>query len=285
MTSTDPLQERVEEIANAAGCRSLAVSWYDYHTQREWSWHGDRWFHAASTIKVPVLLGVMGAVARGEITLDSRVHVRNRFISVADRNPFRVESGRDANSVVHGAIGRTMKIEELAYHMICTSSNLATNLLLDLVGLKTMQDSLKELGVQGVELRRGVEDERAFEEGINNRVTAEGLRGVLRLIEEGRAFSVEVSAKALEILHEQEFRSGIPAGVPNGARVANKTGEISTVAHDAGIVYLPERPPYVLVVLTEWAPQDGGRHETIARVSRAVYQHLSSAEGSRGDEG
>jgi beta-lactamase class A len=281
MPSTERLQERVDEIAEDAGCRSLAVSWYDYGTHAAWSLHGDRWFHAASTIKVPVLLGVMGAVARGELTLDSRVHVRNRFISVADGMPFRVESGRDANSVVHAAVGKTMKVEELAFHMICTSSNLATNLLLDIVGLKKMQDALKELGVRGVELRRGVEDERAFEEGINNRVTADGLRDVLRLIEEGRAFSVETSAKALEILHEQEFRSGIPAGVPGDARVANKTGEISTVAHDAGIVYLAERAPYVLVVLTEWAPQDGGRHETIARVSRAVYQHLA---GGRGDE-
>ena len=281
MPNAEDLKEQLEGIARDAGCRSLAVSWYDYATHREWSLHGDRWFHAASTIKVPVLLGVMGAVARGEITLDSRVHVRNRFISVADRDPFRVEAGRDANSVVHAAIGKTMKIEELAFHMICTSSNLATNLLLDLVGLKAMQDSLKELGVQGVELRRGVEDERAYEEGINNRVTADGLREVLRLIEEGRAFNVEVSAKALEILHEQEFRSGIPAGVPGDARVANKTGEISTVAHDAGIVYLPDRAPYVLVVLTEWSPQDGGRHETIAKVSRAVYQHLAGGEGGK----
>jgi beta-lactamase class A len=281
MTPTDRLQERVKEIARDAGCRSLAVSWYDYDTRAAWSWHGDRWFHAASTIKVPVLLGVMGSVAHGELTLDSRVHVRNRFIGVADGLPFRVESGRDSNSAVHAAVGKTMKVEELAYHMICTSSNLATNLLLDLVGLKKMHERLDELGVRGVELRRGVEDERAFEEGINNRVTADGLRDVLRLIEEGRAFSVEASAKALEILHEQEFRSGIPAGVPEAARVANKTGEISTVAHDAGIVYLPERAPYVLVVLTEWAPQDGGRHEAIARVSRAVYQHLAAG---RGDE-
>ena len=276
-----PLQERITEIASAAGTRAMAVSWYDYESRTAWSLNGDRWFHAASTIKVPVLLGVMGAVAHGDMALESRVHVRNRFIGVADKQPFRVESERDANAAVHAARGRTMRVEELAFHMICTSSNLATNLLIDLIGIRPMQDSLKELGVQGVELRRGVEDERAFEEGINNRVTADGLVGVLRLIEEGMAFNVEVSAKALEILHEQEFRSGIPAGVPSDARVANKTGEISTVAHDAAIVYLPDRRPYVLVVLTEWAPKDGGRHDTIARVSRAVYQHLAG-QGRKG---
>jgi beta-lactamase class A len=276
----EPLQQRIDEIAQAAGTRAVAVSWYDYGTRTAWSTNGDRWFHAASTIKVPVLLGVMAAVARGEMTLDSRVHVRNRFISVADRAPFRVESGRDANSAVHVARGRTMRVEELAFHMICTSSNLATNLLIDLIGIKPMQEALRELDIQGVELRRGVEDERAFEEGINNRVTADGMVGVLRRIEEGRAFNVEVSAKALEILHEQQFRSGIPAGVPGDARVANKTGEISTVAHDAGIVYPADRLPYVLVVLTEWSPHDGGRHEAIAKISRAVYQHLSAQRGN-----
>jgi len=81
----------------------------------------------------------------------------------------------------------------------------------------------------------------------------------------------------LDIMHEQEFRSGIPAGVPDGAKVANKTGEISTVAHDAAIVYLPGRKPYAITVLTEWKPGASGRHDTIARISRAVYNHLTAA--------
>src|SRR5690606_20625023 len=149
--------------------------------------------------------------------------------------------GRDANAEVHAYIGKTMRLSELAYHMIVTSSNLATNLLLDAVGLERVRRTLEELGVKGVELRRGVEDERAFEEGISNRVTAEGLVQVLRLIEEKQALSTAACERMLEILHQQEFRGGIPAGLPEDARVANKTGEISTVAHDAGLVYLPER--------------------------------------------
>ncbi|HYJ79945.1 MAG TPA: serine hydrolase [Longimicrobiaceae bacterium] len=271
----DALAERIEAIADEAGAGRAAVSYYDYETREAWSHRGGEWFHAASTIKVPILLGVFGAVHRRGLTPDSRVHVRNRFLSAVDGEPYRVEQGRDANSVVHQQLGRTMKVGELAYHMIVTSSNLATNLLVDLVGLDAIRESLGSLGVCGVELRRGVEDERAWERGINNRVTACGLVSVLRPIEEGTAFSVELSARMLEILHDQEFRSGIPAGVPDGARVANKTGEISTVAHDAAIVYLPGRKPYAVVVLTEWEPAAGtGRSDTIARISRAVYEHL-----------
>ncbi|HYR08418.1 MAG TPA: serine hydrolase, partial [Longimicrobium sp.] len=114
----------------------------------------------------------------------------------------------------------------------------------------------------------------------SNRCTADGMLRVLRKIEEGRAFSREASEQMLEILHAQEFRGGIPARLPEGVRVANKTGEISTVAHDAGIVYVPKRKPYALVVLTEWdAQKTGGRSDTIARISRAVFDQLTGGGG------
>jgi len=273
----DPLRVKVRSIADRNGARNVAVAYHDYETRTAWSYRGDEWFHAASTIKVPVLVGVLGAIHRGELALNARVHVRNRFVSVADGSAFRVGAGRDANAAVQQAIGRTMKVHELARHMITTSSNLATNLLLEVVGIEAMRATLKELNLDdGVELRRGVEDERAFEEGISNRCTADGMLRVLRVIEERRAFSAEASERMLDILHDQEFRSGIPAGLPDEARVANKTGEISTVAHDVGVVYLPRRKPYALVVLTEWdAQKTSGRSDTIADISRAIYHHLT----------
>ncbi|MGH7507203.1 MAG: serine hydrolase, partial [Longimicrobiales bacterium] len=115
--------------------------------------------------------------------------------------------------------------------------------------------------------------------GVNNRVTAHGLLAALRAIEEGRAVSEQASREMLAILHDQEFRSGIPAGLPDDARVANKTGEMSTVAHDAGIVYLPDREPYVLVVLTRWTPDAAARQRTIAAISRAVFEHITEGDG------
>jgi beta-lactamase class A len=273
----DPLRAKVRAAAERNGARSVAVAFHDYETRTAWSYRGDEWFHAASTIKVPVLVGVFGAIAEGDLALNARVHVRNRFISVADGSAFRVGSARDANAEVQQAIGKTMKVHELALHMITTSSNLATNLLLEVVGIERMQATLKALNLDdGVELRRGVEDERAYEQGISNRCTADGMLRVLRVIEERRAFSAEASEHMLDILHQQEFRSGIPAGLPDEARVANKTGEISTVAHDVGVVYLPKRKPYALVVLTEWeAQKTSGRSDTIAAISRVVYQHLT----------
>lgn len=282
MIATNSLRGQITRIAEDAGARAVAVAFFDSRHNTEWSYQGDRWFHAASTIKVPVLLGVFGAIEKGRLTEFSRVHVRNRFYSVVDHSPFRLDSGRDASPEVHAAIGKTMQVRELARHMIVTSSNLATNLLIDVVGIEDIQQTLEKLGVtDGIDFRRGVEDNLAWEQDINNRVTANGLLLALRMIAEERAISEDASRHMLDILHGQEFKRGIPAGLPSDARVAHKTGEISTVAHDAGIVYLPDREPYVVVILTEWEPSKAGRHETIARISRSVYEHVTEGDSAR----
>ncbi|HEX3530486.1 MAG TPA: serine hydrolase [Thermoanaerobaculia bacterium] len=272
------LRTEIEQIAHDAGAEQFGVAFHDYETHQSWSCHGDLWFHAASTIKMPVLLGVYGAIHEGLLSEESRVHVRNRFFSVVDGSRFRVDASRDPNSEVQRAIGRTMKVQELAHHMIATSSNLATNLLIDVIGIEEMRRILAPLHLDGVELRRGVEDELAWQAGLNNRVTAHGLLHALRLIGEEQAYSADVCRRMLDLLHQQQFKDGIPAGLPEGARVAHKTGEISTAAHDAGIVFLPDREPYVLAVLTQWPPEGGRRHEVIARISQSVFEHLRAAE-------
>jgi beta-lactamase class A len=274
LDSPDELRSRFAELEEKSKARAIAIAIDDLETGAQFHFHADRWFHAASTIKLAILLGVYGAIHRGDLLPQSRVHVRNRFLSAYDGSPYRVSVDRDANSEVHAAVGRTLRVSELAAHMIASSSNLATNLLLDLVGLDVLQRTLDGFGIEGIDLRRGVEDELAFEHGISNRVTARGLVSLLRLIGEGRAFSAELSEAMLEALHAQQFRSGIPAGLPPEARVAHKTGDISTIAHDAGLVYLPDRKPYALAVLTEWEPSTQGRSSTIAAASYLAYAAL-----------
>lgn len=272
------LRDTVQRIGEDAKASSIAVAVYDFEHHTTWSINPARWFHAASTIKVPVLLAVYEAIEQGRFEPHSRVHVRNRFLGAVDGRPFRVPRGSDANADVQAAVGRMLTVQELAEHMIVTSSNLATNLLLDLVGIEAARAALARLHVSGIDLKRGVEDEVAWAAGVNNRVTAAGLCETLRLIEEGKAISPDASRAMLDILHQQRFRSGIPAGLPEDARVAHKTGEISTVAHDAGIVYLDGRDAYVVVILTEWAPEANGRQETIARISRAVYGYMTGRQ-------
>ena len=274
LQSPTELQARFAELQSRSGAAALAVSIADLETGADFHYHADRWFHAASTIKVAILVGVFGAIHRGDLLPQSRVHVRNRFLSAYDGSPYRVSLDRDANPDVHREEGRTLRVSELAEAMITTSSNLATNLLLDLVGLDILQRTIDSFGLDGIDLRRGVEDEKAFEHGINNRVTANGLVGLLRLIGEERAFSPVLSRQMLGVLLGQQFKSGIPAGLPRDARVAHKTGEISTIAHDAGLIFLPDRRPYALAVLTEWEPTATGRSTTIAAASYLAYSAL-----------
>jgi len=121
-----------------------------------------------------------------------------------------------------------------------------------------------------------IEVQAAFEAGLNNEVTANGLLKLLRLIAEGKAYSQQACDEMLKIMLEQQYRSGIPAGLPKAARVAHKTGNISTVHHDAGIVYLEDRKPYVLVILTQFHAETG-RGTAVAEVSRDIYNALAGS--------
>jgi beta-lactamase class A len=268
------LYASVRAIKESHGLERLGIAFYDAETTLQWSYNADAWFHAASTMKLAVLLAVYREVSRGELTLDAPVHVRNKFMSIVDKRLFMLDVTRDGDPELYRHLGRTLTVKQLAHQMISVSSNFATNLLVDVVGIPVVQAALAELGIDGIKVLRGVEDQAAFEAGLNNEVTANGLLKLLRLIGEGGAYSRELSDQMLEILHAQQFRAGIPAGLPAAARVAHKTGNITTVNHDAGIVYLEGRKPYVLVILTQFAPASG-RGTAVAEVSRDIYECLA----------
>jgi beta-lactamase class A len=271
------LRDEVEKTAREGKARAVAVALLDVDSGFRFSLAGDRWFHAASTIKVAVLLAIFRAVDEGRLRLDDSLHVRNRFVSAADGSPFRLDPASDALPELYRAMGRTAKISALAEGMIAASSNLATNLLLDFVGVEYARNVLRDAQVSGVELRRGVEDHAAHHRGINNEVTADGLLTLLCALR-GDFLSNQSRDRAIRILLMQRFKSMIPARLPAHAAVAHKTGEISTACHDMGIVYLPERQPYILAILTEFDAERDGRRETVAAISEVIHRSLTGTE-------
>jgi beta-lactamase class A len=277
---------RLDDIAAGLAGGSVGVAAYDYLSGRSWSVNGDRWFHAASTIKIAVMAAVYDAIDSGRFTPDSRVHVRNHFRSALDGEPFRVQASRDADAEVYEGIGRTMKIRDLVRHMIGSSSNLATNLLLDITGLDTARAALASRGVEGVNLRRGVEDDRAFQAGISNEVTPNGLVAILRVVRDGTGYSADSTQAMLDALFDQRFAGAIGPGLPDAVRavtrIAHKTGDISTASHDAGVVLLPGRPPYVVALLAESDGDAAARTAAITAASRAVYDEVAAAGESAG---
>ena len=276
----DKLRSAIEEIASAHKTASLAVALHDYESSFRFSLNGDRVFHAASTIKVAVLLAVMKTIDEGRLRLSDPLHVRNRFLSALDGTPYHMDSDSDGYPQLYRFVGQTVKIADLADCMITSSSNLATNLLLDLVGTQRATEMIHQAGVKGVDLRRGVADNKAHESGLDNETTAEGLVELLGVFR-GDFLSKATRDHAIQILLQQKFTSMIPAGLPPHATVAHKTGEISTVCHDAGIVYLPEREPYIVAILTEVEPESENRRETVAKISQAVYEGVTGKTTAR----
>jgi beta-lactamase class A len=274
---TASLREACDRILTESKAVAYAVAVHDYETGLRLAINADRRFHAASTMKVAILLAIGRAIDEKRLEASDTLHVRNRFLSSVDGTPFRIDAESDGYPQLHRLIGRTAKISDLAEWMIVSSSNLATNLLLDYLSVEYVREILSAAGVNGLELRRGVDDKKAFEQNFNNETTAAGLVELFATLR-GDFLSKASRDMAINILLQQRFNSMIPAPLPAHASVAHKTGEISTACHDAGIVYLPERDPYILVVLTEVLAESNGRRETIAKISGTVFQMLTGAE-------
>jgi beta-lactamase class A len=285
MTSTakhpGALLDHILELGRQAGVSALAVAFYDYRADLQFSYQGGRSFHAASTIKLAILLALFRSVEMGRCRFTDRLHVRNRFRSEADGTPFFLDAERDGDPSLYKAVGHTASLLTLAETMIVRSSNLATNLLLDHLGVAAVSETLAAAGLggaRGLRCVRGVEDEAALARGLYNQVTADGLLAFFRAVHEAAAVSAESRDRILDILFQQHFNGMIPAGIPDSAkaRVAHKTGEISTICHDAGLVQLPSRAPYILVVLSEYAQAGNAppRYKLVSAISAAVYEHL-----------
>jgi beta-lactamase class A len=240
--------------------------------------NADDSFHAASTMKVPVMIELFRRVDAGALGLDNPVPLANQFSSIVDGSPFALDPRDDSDSAAYQLIGKRVTVSELIDHMITRSSNLATNALIELVGAKNADATAHALGARDIRVLRGVEDGKAFRAGMNNTTTARDLATLMESIETGRAASRASCAAMRDILLRQEFNAEIPAGVPPGTKVAHKTGWITGVLNDAAVVYPPKRRPYVLVVLTRGIPDEAVARRLIVDVSRLVYEHVMAAK-------
>jgi beta-lactamase class A len=267
------IARRLAEVQGAVA----GVAFHDLGAGDTLFLNADESFHAASTMKVPVMIELFRRVDAGALNLDQGVLLANQFSSIVDGSPYSLDPKDDSDSLAYTFVGQRIPIRRLIDHMITRSSNLATNALIELVGADHANATAHALGARNMRVLRGVEDNKAFEAGLNNTTTARDLAVLMEAIETGRAASRRSCDEMREILSQQEFNQEIPAGLPSGIKVAHKTGWITGVLHDAAIVYPPNRKPYVLVVLTRGIPDESVARKLIADISRLVYQHVSSA--------
>jgi beta-lactamase class A len=262
------LRERVLALVQASGAE-VAVAFRTIDGRQELLIDPDKTFHAASTMKVPVLIELFRQADAGTLSLDEPLPVRNEFHSIVDGSVYQLDVSDDSDSEVYQAVGKTLTLRQLAEAMITVSSNFAANLLIERLGVENIRRTVTKLGADGMQVLRGVEDDKAFQKGLNNTTTARGLLVLLDKLAKGPVVSAKADDEMIAMLSRQKFNDAIPAGVPEGTRVAHKTGNITKIHHDAAIVFGPR--PYVLVVLVRGLQEQKDSAALIAAISREIW--------------
>jgi len=266
--SPNALEARILEQITQSGAE-VSVALRSLDGQPEVLIDPDKPYHAASTMKVPVMIELFRQAQAGTLSLDDPLPVKNEFHSIVDGSVYQLDVGDDSDADVYKAIGRTLTLRQLCEAMITVSSNFAANLLIEKLGVDNIRKTVSRLGADGMQVLRGVEDQKAFDKGLNNTTTARALLVLLTRIASGQAVGPKADAEMAGILKRQKLNDAIPAGLPAGTPVGHKTGSITKIHHDAAIVYAPR--PYVLVVLVRGIQDQKQSAALIAAISRTVW--------------
>ena len=275
-SSDTGLAARISARIAAAPATGVGVYYRDLTTRDSVLVGARRRFHAASTMKVPVMIQLFRDRDAHRLSLDDSITVTNTFQSIMDTSTYQLDKAADSDSTLYARVGTKASIRELVELMETVSSNLATNILITRVGAPRANATAHELGADSILVLRGVEDGKAYRAGRNNTTTARDLGVLMAAVAQNRAASPAACREMLEILGRQHFKEGIPAGLPENVRVYHKTGWVGKlVYHDAAIVELPGGRRYVLVVLTGGIEKDEDSYKVVSDISRMVYEAVT----------
>jgi beta-lactamase class A len=233
-------------------------------------------FHAASTMKTPVMIEVFLQAETGKFDMSDSIHVKNEFRSIVDSSLYTMDIADDSGEDLYKYLDKNRTIYELTYSMITVSSNLATNILIDLVGAENVMKTMKKIGADDIQVLRGVEDIKAYRKGKNNTATAYDLAVIFKAISDCSVTNQNSCNEMMNILLDQKFDDIIPAKLPGNVKVAHKTGSITGVRHDSGIVLLPGGESYVLVLLSKNLEDGDAGIEVSQDISKLVYDYYTS---------
>ena len=249
---------------------TVAISLIDSSLNFSFHLNENRIFHAASLMKVHVMIEVFKLISNKTYSLDDRVPVTNQFRSVVDQSTYSI--GDDSDKVTYTELGKSLSLQELVFRMITVSSNIATNTLIDLIDIGSLSRTMRSLNVKHSTVLRGVEDLKAFEAGLNNTITSSDMALIFQALLEGQAISRKHDNMMIDVLLNQELNEMIPAGLPEGTAIAHKTGDITRIHHDGGIVYPFQGAPFVLVILIEGIAQKSKSAHLGKGLTRLIYR-------------
>jgi len=232
-------------------------------------------FHAASTMKTPVMIEFYKQLHQGKLSLEDTLQIKNEFKSIVDGTIYKLSEFDDSDKNTYNKLGQYYSINNLIYEMITISSNFATNILIEYIGANNVTKSMKEIGALNINVLRGVEDIKAFELGLNNTTSAKDLLIIYEKLAKGKIINNESSAIMIEILKDQKYDDIIPKYLPKNIEIANKTGMITGVHHDSGIVFLKDGKKYVIVLLSKNMLDMESGTEMMAKISELIYKTLN----------
>lgn len=268
----EQLKQKIDsELGRQTGV--FAVAFKDLTTGKELLIREHEEFHAASTMKTPVMIEVYKQASQRKLSLADSIAIKTEFKSIVDESPYQLKASDDSDTTIYRAVGTKRTLTSLVHDMIIWSSNLATNLIIERVGAQNVTQTMRDLGAKDIQVRRGVEDNRAFAKGLNNTTTAYDLMVIFEKIATGKAVNPEASKAMIATLLDQKFNTAIPGKLPESVKVAHKTGSFKGVRHDSGIVFLPDGRKYVLVLLSKGIQDDTATCGEMATVSEWIYQY------------
>ena len=232
-------------------------------------------FHAASTMKTPVMIEFFKKINEGKISSDDSLLINNEFSSIVDGSKFELSSFDDSDEDIYKNLGKYISTDKLVYDMITRSSNFGTNLLIDYLDAEDVNNTMKNIGAKNMKVLRGVGDLKAFDLGLSNTTTAADLLIIYEKLAMGEIVNNESSNKMIGILKDQVYNDIIPKYLPEKVEVAHKTGWISGVRHDSGIVYVGNNEKYILVLLSKNLEDDIEGADFLAKISLEIYNFLS----------
>ena len=266
------LEKAIHREVLASGAEKVGVAFRHLSSGAELLYEADHAFHPASTFKLCVMMEAYRRAEEGTFPLDAPIPITNEFPSIVDGSPYHLFPVDDSDPDLYDRIGSQLPVRNLIERMIERSGNLATNILLERLDPSSVTRFMEALGAGDLIVRRGVEDNKAFAIGVNNAATARGLTTCLYRLAVHKVVSPTSDREMIDVLLRQHDKKGIPRLLPEGTKIAHKTGWNGPLYHDAAIIYPLGEAPYILTVMTQGLSDEDEGPALVAKLSQLIYE-------------
>jgi beta-lactamase class A len=256
-TRTTPLTQAMSDLVPGVFVMDLDNG--DYY-----SLNGEASFPAASMIKVPILVAFFQDVDTGKVYL-------NEVLSLQ-----QVDLAGGSGEMQYAEVGTQYSALETVTNMIINSDNTATNMIIRrLGGIEALNQRFREWGLQQTVMHNLLPDL----EGTNT-LSPKELSTLIARVSEGELVSLKSRDRLFDIMQRTVNNSLLPSALGEGASIAHKTGDIGSLAGDAGLVDMPNGKRYTISAMVKRPHNDARAYELVVQIGGAVYEYLNQSAHS-----